>query len=192
MVLTVAPSLDPPEMNTSQLLLVSSLGLGVNLFGMFAMGGHHHHVCIPVPRSLEPPDLHFRDIHTRTAATVMDMGMGILMHLLHPSSLERIARLPATMTMTTTDMDTRMITTIIVTPILTTRIPIHTHTHIPLLLRLRHLLRRDIFMYHPLIIIPILNSLHLLTLILPSIPLQMGNIPIHILTRTHIKQRQMG
>ena len=39
-------SLDPPEMTTSQLLLVSSLGLGVNLFGMFAMGGHHHHhVC---------------------------------------------------------------------------------------------------------------------------------------------------
>ncbi|KAF8605860.1 cation efflux protein [Ceratobasidium sp. AG-I] len=34
--------LDPPEMNTSQLLLVSGLGLGVNLFGMFAMGGHHH------------------------------------------------------------------------------------------------------------------------------------------------------
>ncbi len=31
-------------MNTNQLLLVSSLGLGVNLFGMFAMGGHHHHV----------------------------------------------------------------------------------------------------------------------------------------------------
>ncbi len=38
------PRMDPPEMNTSQLLLVSSLGLGVNLFGMFAMGGHHHHV----------------------------------------------------------------------------------------------------------------------------------------------------
>lgn len=37
-------SLEPPEMNTSQLLLVSSLGLAVNLFGMFAMGGHHHHV----------------------------------------------------------------------------------------------------------------------------------------------------
>ncbi|KIJ61997.1 hypothetical protein HYDPIDRAFT_115148 [Hydnomerulius pinastri MD-312] len=35
--------LDPPEMTTSQLLLISSLGLGVNLFGMFAMGGHHHH-----------------------------------------------------------------------------------------------------------------------------------------------------
>jgi Co/Zn/Cd efflux system component len=33
-------------MNTSQLLLVSGLGLGVNLFGMFAMGGHHHGVCI--------------------------------------------------------------------------------------------------------------------------------------------------
>jgi len=36
--------LDPPDMNTNQLLLVSSIGLGVNLFGMFAMGGHHHHV----------------------------------------------------------------------------------------------------------------------------------------------------
>ncbi|KAH8832528.1 hypothetical protein DL96DRAFT_1582497 [Flagelloscypha sp. PMI_526] len=35
--------LDPPEMNTNQLLFVSSLGLAVNLFGMFAMGGHHHH-----------------------------------------------------------------------------------------------------------------------------------------------------
>ncbi|GJE91102.1 cation efflux protein [Phanerochaete sordida] len=35
--------MNPPEMNTSQLLLVSTVGLGVNLFGMFAMGGHHHH-----------------------------------------------------------------------------------------------------------------------------------------------------
>ncbi|KII85771.1 hypothetical protein PLICRDRAFT_44173 [Plicaturopsis crispa FD-325 SS-3] len=34
--------MEPPEMNTNQLLLVSSLGLAVNLFGMFAMGGHHH------------------------------------------------------------------------------------------------------------------------------------------------------
>ncbi|KIJ55441.1 hypothetical protein M422DRAFT_57868 [Sphaerobolus stellatus SS14] len=34
--------IDPPEMSTNQLLLVSTLGLGVNLFGMFAMGGHHH------------------------------------------------------------------------------------------------------------------------------------------------------
>lgn len=33
-------------MNTNQLLLISSLGLGVNLFGMFAMGGHHHHVSL--------------------------------------------------------------------------------------------------------------------------------------------------
>lgn len=47
-------SLDPPEMHTGQLLLVSTLGLAVNLFGMFAMGGHHHHVifyltdCMPV------------------------------------------------------------------------------------------------------------------------------------------------
>ncbi|KAI0731248.1 cation efflux protein [Earliella scabrosa] len=35
--------LEPPEMNTNQLLLVSFVGLCVNLFGMFAMGGHHHH-----------------------------------------------------------------------------------------------------------------------------------------------------
>ncbi|CAL1714942.1 unnamed protein product [Somion occarium] len=35
--------LSPPDMNTSQLLLVSAVGLAVNLFGMFAMGGHHHH-----------------------------------------------------------------------------------------------------------------------------------------------------
>jgi solute carrier family 30 (zinc transporter), member 5/7 len=38
--------IDPPEMNTRQLLLVSTVGLAVNLFGMFAMGGHHHHVCV--------------------------------------------------------------------------------------------------------------------------------------------------
>ncbi|KAF8498709.1 cation efflux protein [Russula emetica] len=35
--------LDPPEMNTNQLLLVSTLGLLINLFGMVAMGGHAHH-----------------------------------------------------------------------------------------------------------------------------------------------------
>ncbi len=29
-------------MNTNQLLLVSFVGLCVNLFGMVAMGGHHH------------------------------------------------------------------------------------------------------------------------------------------------------
>lgn len=49
LMLTVCSSLDPPEMNTSQLLLISSLGLGVNLFGMFAMGGHHHHVRMQYP-----------------------------------------------------------------------------------------------------------------------------------------------
>ena len=36
-------SLDPPEMNTNRLLLVSAIGLGINLFGMLAMGGHAHH-----------------------------------------------------------------------------------------------------------------------------------------------------
>ncbi|WWC88094.1 uncharacterized protein L201_002998 [Kwoniella dendrophila CBS 6074] len=35
--------LDPPEMETQQLLLVSAVGLGINLFGMWATGGHHHH-----------------------------------------------------------------------------------------------------------------------------------------------------
>lgn len=36
-------SVDPPEMQTDQLLLVSSVGLAINLFGMFATGGHAHH-----------------------------------------------------------------------------------------------------------------------------------------------------
>ncbi|KAL9933315.1 hypothetical protein V8E36_008033 [Tilletia maclaganii] len=36
--------IEPPVMhNTMQLLIVSGMGLAVNLFGMFAMGGHHHH-----------------------------------------------------------------------------------------------------------------------------------------------------
>ncbi|KAK0536395.1 putative zinc transporter msc2 [Tilletia horrida] len=36
--------IEPPVMhNTTQLLIVSGMGLLVNLFGMFAMGGHHHH-----------------------------------------------------------------------------------------------------------------------------------------------------
>ncbi|KNZ60643.1 uncharacterized protein VP01_1525g4 [Puccinia sorghi] len=34
---------DPPEMNTNQLLTVSFIGLMVNLVGMFATGHHHHH-----------------------------------------------------------------------------------------------------------------------------------------------------
>ncbi|KAM0786639.1 hypothetical protein ACM66B_002091 [Microbotryomycetes sp. NB124-2] len=34
--------IDPPEMDTNQLLVVSSLGLAVNLVGMFATGHHHH------------------------------------------------------------------------------------------------------------------------------------------------------
>jgi len=35
--------IDPPEMNTNQLLTVSFIGLMVNLVGMFATGHHHHH-----------------------------------------------------------------------------------------------------------------------------------------------------
>lgn len=34
--------IDPPEMNTNQLLLVSFAGLCINLVGMFATGHHHH------------------------------------------------------------------------------------------------------------------------------------------------------
>lgn len=34
--------LDPPDMNTNQLLVVSCAGLAVNLVGMFATGHHHH------------------------------------------------------------------------------------------------------------------------------------------------------
>ncbi|CDU24367.1 related to zinc transporter [Sporisorium scitamineum] len=35
---------EPPVMQkNTQLLVVSSMGLGVNLFGMWATGGHHHH-----------------------------------------------------------------------------------------------------------------------------------------------------
>lgn len=35
--------IDPPAMNTNQLLVVSFMGLMVNLVGMFATGHHHHH-----------------------------------------------------------------------------------------------------------------------------------------------------
>ncbi|SOV09644.1 related to zinc transporter [Ustilago sp. UG-2017a] len=36
--------IEPPVMNNNtQLLVVSSMGLAVNLFGMWATGGHHHH-----------------------------------------------------------------------------------------------------------------------------------------------------
>lgn len=34
--------IDPPDMSTGQLLLVSFIGLLVNLVGMFATGHHHH------------------------------------------------------------------------------------------------------------------------------------------------------
>lgn len=34
---------NPPEMETHQLLLVSGIGLAINLWGMWATGGHHHH-----------------------------------------------------------------------------------------------------------------------------------------------------
>lgn len=34
----------PPEMqNMTQLLIVSTGGLVINMWGMYATGGHHHH-----------------------------------------------------------------------------------------------------------------------------------------------------
>ena len=37
-------SMNPPElMAIDRLLWVSSVGLAINLFGMYATGGHHHH-----------------------------------------------------------------------------------------------------------------------------------------------------
>ncbi|ORX35241.1 cation efflux family-domain-containing protein [Kockovaella imperatae] len=35
--------MNPPEISTHQLLLVSTIGLLINLWGMYATGGHHHH-----------------------------------------------------------------------------------------------------------------------------------------------------
>lgn len=35
--------INPPEIETDQLLTVSGIGLAINLFGMYATGGHHHH-----------------------------------------------------------------------------------------------------------------------------------------------------
>ena len=53
--LTVNPSLDPPEMNNSQPLLVSFLGLGLTYLRC-SPWGHHHHVRAPHPHSLESTD----------------------------------------------------------------------------------------------------------------------------------------
>lgn len=43
MIEAVERLLEPPEMKTDQLLLVSTLGLGVNLVGIFAFNHGHHH-----------------------------------------------------------------------------------------------------------------------------------------------------
>ncbi|KAH8116359.1 cation efflux protein [Phellopilus nigrolimitatus] len=67
--------LDPPEMNTNQLLLVSTLGLGVNLFGMFAMGGHHHALSVHSHSHAHSPELHFDDgVHAHERGHSNDHG----------------------------------------------------------------------------------------------------------------------
>ena len=49
--------IDPPDMNTNQLLVISCLGLAVNLVGMFATGHHHHghSVSLYVPKKGDYP-----------------------------------------------------------------------------------------------------------------------------------------
>ncbi|OBZ66409.1 putative zinc transporter cis4 [Grifola frondosa] len=64
--------LDPPEMNTSQLLLVSSLGLGVNLFGMVVIHIHiririHIHIVTLRAASLILQRRHLRHMVIRIA-----------------------------------------------------------------------------------------------------------------------------
>lgn len=80
-------------MHTGQLLLVSTLGLGVNLFGMFAMGGHHHHVmfcltdCMTLAEHLDMyrDILILMDIRIRVKAIAMTrIHMHIHIHTLIP------------------------------------------------------------------------------------------------------------
>ena len=216
MMSTAYSSLDPPEMNTSQLLLISSLGLGVNLFGMFAMGGHHHHVCTSCPL-VGSADSCCRDIPTRTAVTLMDTDMVTLMRHLHPSSLKRRMDLSA-MIMTIMGTDTHTITAIHIltihtlipqlrnrtlthiqthalTLIRTRGIPIRTliyaHFRTPLLLRPKYL-RGDILMYQLLTVTHILRLLPALILILLSTPMRMGITHIHTLIHTRTRQRRTG
>lgn len=110
--------IDPPEMNTSQLLLVSTLGLCVNLFGMFAMGGHHHHVrrtfssqyttILPLSREgtlthtaililPRPRNSLCRSIRTDTA-TVLKVHMPRLTYLILPALLHAMKSTTATTT----------------------------------------------------------------------------------------------
>ena len=89
-------------MNTSQLLLVSSLGLGVNLFGMFAMGGHHHVSSYPSMCNEATLNPVYR------AATLTPMAMAIVMHRLPPPLLCRWYTTTVMIMATATIRDTTM------------------------------------------------------------------------------------
>lgn len=80
--------MEPPEMNTSQLLLVSSLGLGVNLFGMFAMGGHHH-VGLYFTLSFKFSDVSFNRVGmaTRTEILTHMVTIAVMTTHIHPRVL---------------------------------------------------------------------------------------------------------
>jgi hypothetical protein len=151
-----------------------------------------------------------RDILTRMVVIVMGTGMDIPTHHLHPSYLNRRTHFSVTTIMTITGMSIHMITTITVIHILTThtltpqprnRAPtrtqthtltlIHTHHRTPLPLRSKYL-RGDTFLYQPLIIIPILNSLHALTPILPITPTRISITRVHIPMHTCTRQHQTG
>lgn len=70
--------IDPPEMNTNQLLTVSVLGLAVNLVGMFATGHHHHGHSVSslcqFNATTEASELRYRIHSTDMMITAMIMG----------------------------------------------------------------------------------------------------------------------
>ena len=55
--LLMCSSLDPPEMNTNQLLLVSTLGLVINLFGMVSNGRPMHTTDIRIAMDMGTPTI---------------------------------------------------------------------------------------------------------------------------------------
>ena len=175
-------------MNTNQLLLVSSLGLGVNLFGMFAMGGHHHHV--------SPP-------HSLNSIIHYFLREGILTHMVIRMDLLPVQLLPVqssqliqttTVTLTLTRMSQQLLIPMAIL-ILHLRLPqrpqrpciiIHTHTlirhrlltyhaHPPIRIRILHPIRQ-----------PIVLTIHVLQ------PRQTRTTRIHIsmnrtIIRTHTR-----
>ncbi len=153
-------------MNTSQLLLVSSLGLGVNLFGMFAMGGHHH-----VSEALVLLVEHADHLSRAVILIPMVMTMVIAMdrqHLRRPFPLAMIMLTIMTMTLAipmTTSMNTAIVVIILTlipspamtTPILHLHLKVYRviHTLIPHRIDPPSRIRTPIFHWNTTILIPI-------------------------------------